>query len=44
MTSLLRAAGEFAPAGTTIEIASIADIPLYNFDVEAAGVLRLSRR
>ena len=37
-TSLLRAAVELAPAGTTIEIASIAEIPLYNFDVEAAGV------
>ena len=37
-TSLLRAAVEFAPAGTTIQIASIAEIPLYNGDVELAGV------
>src|SRR5579871_6737133 len=37
-SSLLRAAVEMAPAGTAIEIASIAEIPLYNADVEAAGV------
>jgi chromate reductase len=37
-TSLLRAAVELAPAATTIEIASIAEIPLYNGDVELAGV------
>jgi len=37
-TSLLRAAVELAPEGTTIEIASIAGIPLYNFDIEAAGI------
>src|SRR3954468_10055801 len=37
-TSLLRAAVELAPAGTAIEIASIAEIPLYNGDVEAAGI------
>ena len=37
-TSLLRAAVEVAPARTTIEIASIAEFPLYNADVEAAGV------
>jgi len=37
-TSLLRAAVEMAPAGTTIEIGSIAEFPLYNADVEAAGV------
>jgi chromate reductase len=37
-TSLLRAAVELAPAGTTIEIASIAEVPLYNGDVELAGV------
>ena len=35
---LLRAAAELAPSGTTIEIASIADIPLYNADVEAQGI------
>jgi chromate reductase len=34
-TMLLRAAAEMAPAGTTIEIASIEGIPLYNGDVEA---------
>jgi chromate reductase, NAD(P)H dehydrogenase (quinone) len=37
-TSLLRAAVEMAPAGTTIEIGSIAEFPLYNADVEAAGI------
>ena len=37
-TSLLRAAIEVAPAGTTIEFASIQEVPLYNADVEAAGV------
>jgi chromate reductase, NAD(P)H dehydrogenase (quinone) len=37
--ALLGAAAELAPAGTTIEIASIADIPLYDGDREArAGV------
>src|SRR5215831_20901831 len=34
---LLRAAAEVAPAGTTIAIESIRDIPLYNADVEAAS-------
>jgi len=34
-TALLRAAAEVAPAGTTIEIGSIKDIPLYDGDVEA---------
>jgi chromate reductase len=34
-TRLLRAAVEFAPAGTSIEIASLRDIPLYDGDVEA---------
>jgi NAD(P)H-dependent FMN reductase len=34
-TALLRAASEVAPAGLTIEIASIADIPLYNGDLES---------
>jgi NAD(P)H-dependent FMN reductase len=33
---LLRAAAEVAPAGTTIEIASIRGIPLYDADAEAA--------
>jgi chromate reductase len=32
---LLRAASDLAPAGTTVEIASIAGIPLYDGDVEA---------
>jgi chromate reductase, NAD(P)H dehydrogenase (quinone) len=35
---LLRAAAELAPAGTTIAIESIRDIPLYDADVEASGV------
>ena len=34
---LLRAAGELVPPGTTIDIASIHGIPLYDGDVEAAG-------
>jgi chromate reductase, NAD(P)H dehydrogenase (quinone) len=37
-TSLLRAAIETTPAGTTIEIGSIGEFPLYNADVEAAGI------
>lgn len=37
-TSLLRAAVELAPEGTTIEVGSIAEFPLYNADVEADGV------
>ena len=32
---LLRAAAELAPAGTTIEIASIREVPLYDGDLEA---------
>jgi NAD(P)H-dependent FMN reductase len=35
---LLRAASELAPAGTTVEAASIKDIPLYDGDVEATGI------
>lgn len=35
-TALLRAAAERAPAGTRVEVASIADIPLYDGDLEAA--------
>ena len=35
---LLRAAAELAPAGTSVEAASIKDIPLYDGDVEAAGI------
>jgi chromate reductase len=35
-TALLRAAAELAPEGTTLEIASIRDIPLYDGDLEAA--------
>jgi chromate reductase len=34
---LLRAAAELAPAGTTIEPASIKDIPLYDGDLEASS-------
>jgi len=33
-SALLRAAGELAPAGFAVDIASIADIPLYNGDLE----------
>src|ERR1700689_1753678 len=36
--ALLRAAVELAPAGTSIEIASIRGIPLYDADVEAQGI------
>ena len=35
-TMLLRAVSQLAPAGTTVEIASIRGIPLYDGDVEAA--------
>ena len=35
---LLRAAAELAPSGTTIEIASIREIPLYDGDVEREGL------
>jgi NAD(P)H-dependent FMN reductase len=35
---LLRNAAGAAPPGTAIDIASIAEIPLYNGDVEAAGL------
>lgn len=39
--ALLRAAAELVPAGTTLEIVSIRDIPLYDGDVEASdGVPR----
>jgi chromate reductase len=34
--ALLRAAAELVPAGTTVEIAPIAGIPLYDGDVESA--------
>ncbi|MBZ8133732.1 NADPH-dependent FMN reductase [Afifella sp. IM 167] len=36
-TALLRAAAELAPAGMTIEIYDLADIPMYNDDVRLAG-------
>src|SRR6204780_5997706 len=36
--ALLRAAVELAPPGTTLEIASIHGIPLYDADVEAGGI------
>ena len=35
-SALLRAAAEMMPAGATLEIASIRDIPLYDGDVEAS--------
>ena len=35
--ALLRAAAELAPAGLSVEIASIDEIPLYNADVEREG-------
>jgi chromate reductase, NAD(P)H dehydrogenase (quinone) len=37
-TSLLRAAAELAPAGVTIEVRTIHGIPVYDGDVEAAGI------
>ncbi len=37
-TSVLRAAQALAPAGMTIEIGAIGDIPLYNEDVRSAGL------
>ncbi len=37
-SALLRAAVEMAPAGMHIDIISLADIPLYNADVEAQGM------
>ena len=36
-TMLLHAAVEATPAGTTVEVASIKDIPLYDGDLEAAS-------
>ena len=36
-TAALRAAQELAPAGMTIEIFDLSEIPLYNDDVRAAG-------
>jgi chromate reductase, NAD(P)H dehydrogenase (quinone) len=35
---LLRAAQEVLPSGSTLDMASIAGIPLYNFDVETEGI------
>src|SRR5258708_5640859 len=37
-SAALRAAQELAPAGVTIQIADISQIPLYNEDVRAAGL------
>jgi chromate reductase len=37
-TALLRAAVELVPAGLSIETATLAGIPLYDADVEAAGI------
>lgn len=46
--ALARAAAELAPAGATVEIAEIRDLPLYDEDANAAGpppaVLDLKRR
>jgi NAD(P)H-dependent FMN reductase len=36
--ALLRAAAAAAPTGTSVEIASIAELPLYDGDVEKAGL------
>ena len=36
-TAALRAAQEVAPAGVTIEIAEIGDLPLYNEDLRHEG-------
>jgi chromate reductase len=36
-TALLRAASESLPAETTLEIHSLAEVPLYNFDIDQAG-------
>ena len=35
-TALLRAAQTYAPAGTTVEVVTLHDIPFFNEDVEAA--------
>jgi NAD(P)H-dependent FMN reductase len=37
-TALLRSAVELAPAGLSIEVASIRDVPLYDGDVEEMGI------
>jgi len=37
-SGLLRAAAQLMPAGTVLEVGSIAEIPLYNGDVEAEGI------
>ena len=37
-SALLRGAAELSPAGLTIEIATIREIPLYDGDVEAQGI------
>jgi len=36
-SGLLRAASESLPAGATLEIHSLAGVPLYNYDLELAG-------
>ncbi len=47
-TAALRAAAELAPAGMTVEIADLGNLPLFNGDVERAGwppaALDLARR
>ena len=42
--ALLRVASELAPAGVTLEPASIRDIPLYDGDLEAAQGIPRGRR
>ena len=46
--ALARAAAELAPAGATVEIADLRDLPVYDEDVNAAGppaaVVELKRR
>jgi NAD(P)H-dependent FMN reductase len=37
-SGLLRAAAELMPEGATLEIGSIAEVPLYNADIEAEGI------
>ncbi len=36
--AVLRAAGELAPGGMSLEVFDLSPIPLYNADIEAAGV------
>jgi len=38
-TALLHACSELLPPATTLEITTLAEVPLYNEDVRAAGVI-----